>query len=331
MKVLIAGNLFHDYEYSIQRAFQSLGHQADLCFLNFEGPFYPGKSTFKWLKYGALPIKLGVDAVLNYDKARHNRSIRDLLRKSKYDLLLIIKGLSIEEETLTSFEGKKVLWVLDSISRFDSLHPILKHFDYHFSYEQSDIKYASQSLDCDMKYLPVGADEKKYQPLTFKMIYDLSFVGGRKPNRDEFLKKIGVYHKLALIGDFNKSEDAHIRSCTIAKSANHKTINQLYNQSKFNLNIHKPQNKESVNPRFFEILAAGGGVQLVEPKAALRDVFIDGKDLIYYTSLEELEDKIAFYQSRESLIKEIAVNGQEKVMKAHTWTHRIDKLLTYIQ
>jgi spore maturation protein CgeB len=331
MKILITGNIFHNYEYSFKRAFEGLGHDVALSFFNFEGPFYFGFQTIKWLKFGLLPHKLGIKYFLNKAIDKHNKEIKNLIQNNDYDLLLVIKGLSIDPEIVSNFKGKKALWIFDSITRFPELHDQIDNYTRVFSFEPSDVPYCKNELGKSITFLPLAVDPEYYHPVKSPKKYELSFVGGRKPNREPFIKEICGDYNFALIGDFYKSKDKRIKSRVIAKNADHKFINELYNSTNVNLNIHKPQSKEAVNIRFFEILASGGGVQFVEPQKAFLDEFKDGEDLIYYHSKEELEKKLALYLNDEEKCREIAHNGYLKTINGHTWKHRAEKLLKAIK
>lgn len=325
MKVLITGNIFHEYEFSIGNAFENLGCEVHMHFFNYEGPFYPTFQTFKWLKYGFFPEKLGLKYFYGRDYSRYNTQLKNKIADEDYDLVLVIKGLTLEPDTLDNFSGIKALWVLDSISRFKELQKRLSKYNLVYSYEPSDIDYCQTQLGIKIKFLPVAFDPIQYRPIITSKKHLISFVGGRKPNRESFIKQISKVYPVTLVGDFHKSDDWGLRKNTILKVADHSSINEFYNQSVFNLNIHKPQSVRGVNPRFFEILGSGG-VQLVDPKPMVTD-FEDGKDLIYYKSAEECLEKILFYKDKPDLLKKISHAGYAKAKGAHTWKHRISKIL----
>lgn len=326
MRVLISGNLFHDYEHSLKRAFESLGHDVHLTFLNFEGPFTATKDFQKWLKFGFLPHKLGLDVFKQRSVDLYNKRLERLIKTQKFDLILVVKGLSIDENVLRNFTGPKVLWVLDSIKRFPKIQQALDSYDRIYSYEASDISFCASKLGRKIQNLPVGFDPLWYSPARLNVKYDVSFVGGRKPNREDFIKTIIDETPMALIGDFYKSKNKVIRASVVRRRADHKFINDLYNLTRVNLNIHKPQSDEGVNPRFFEILGSGGGVQFVEPKKGASE-FLDGIDLVYYSSKEEFLDKLKFYLKHQETCKKISESGRAKVLNGHTWSHRVKTIL----
>ncbi len=312
---------------SIKRAFESLGHEVELHFLNFEGPFYMKGDTVNWLKYGVLPDKFGIDFFIKNSRDKYNKQLKNILNESKIDLVVVIKGLTLDIDVFDNYTGHKVLWVLDSIMRFPEIQMLLPIFDHVYSYEYSDIEFCKQNLNIEIKNLSVAYDPNLYMPLQRQLLHRISFVGGRKPNREEFVTRIAKELPMALVGDFYKSSNSKVRKNVVARKAGHIYINELYNSSLINLNIHKPQSQIGVNPRFFEILGAGGGIQFVEPKRAF-DTFKDGIDLIYYNSVEECIDKAKFYHNNESLCRKIASSGHMKVIKSHTWSHRVAQIIS---
>jgi spore maturation protein CgeB len=56
-------------------------------------------------------------------------------------------------------------------------------------------------------------------------------------------------------------------------------------------------------------------------------IFEDGKDLVYYNSLEDCIDKIIYYANNNSERQKIAESGYNKVLNNHTQVHRVDFII----
>lgn len=331
MKVLLTGNLFNNYESSIKKALEQNGCEVDLLFNNIEGPYYWNFQTTNWLKYGFLPHKAKFKWFLNRNILAYNNKLKKIILAQNYDLLFVVKGLTISSEILDIFKGIKILWMLDSIKRFPRVLNSISFYNYVFTYEPDDVIFCKNNSLKDIEFLPVGFDESQYYRMNLKKRNELSFVGGVTQNREALLKQI-INHdiEIKIIGGFHKSKDYGIRSKCISKYADHAEINKLYNESIINLNIHKDQSKEGTNPRTFEIMGAGGGLLISNSKSILRSYFVENQEIVYYSSPEELIRKVKYYKCNQNEANDIAAAAYLKVRANHTWADRIKEMLTYI-
>jgi spore maturation protein CgeB len=102
---------------------------------------------------------------------------------------------------------------------------------------------------------------------------------------------------------------------------------KILQQSKITLNS-MPFFKNGSHERVFAGLACGA-VPVTSDSLYLRDVFVDGKDLIFYSMAhrEDVNGKILDLLSNESKRAEVALHGYEKVKRDHTWDNRVEVLL----
>ena len=54
---------------------------------------------------------------------------------------------------------------------------------------------------------------------------------------------------------------------------------------------------------------------------------IENEDIIYYDSVEELAQKISYYEENKEERSKIASNGRQKVLKNHTQIQWVDKII----
>lgn len=81
-----------------------------------------------------------------------------------------------------------------------------------------------------------------------------------------------------------------------------------------------------LNARAFE--AAGiGAFQIVDWRPYIEQLFVDGKELVTFKSMEELKRLIDFYLPREEERRAIAEAGKRRALAEHTYQHRLDLLL----
>ena len=101
---------------------------------------------------------------------------------------------------------------------------------------------------------------------------------------------------------------------------------KLYNTSKINLNMTNATILEGFPMRVFEVPGFGGFL-LTDYRPMLGEFFEIGKEVVCYMDIEDLRGKIKYYLAHPDERKEIARRGQERVLKEHTYRHRMQKLI----
>lgn len=110
---------------------------------------------------------------------------------------------------------------------------------------------------------------------------------------------------------------------------------QEYRASKIGLNIHviyghKRRGKRGLNMRTFEIPAAGC-FELVDHMEELNNFFAINKEIVTFSDEKDLLEKIAYYLENEKEREKIAEAGRRRVLKEHTYQHRMKVLLSTIE
>ncbi len=100
----------------------------------------------------------------------------------------------------------------------------------------------------------------------------------------------------------------------------------IFSQSKINLNITLRNIKTGIPLRIWDILGAGGFV-LTNFQAELKELFEQGKHLDWYSSHNEMMDKIAYYLAHDKERQRIAKEGNMLVKKEHTMEKRVQVIL----
>ena len=80
------------------------------------------------------------------------------------------------------------------------------------------------------------------------------------------------------------------------------------------------------NMRLFE--STGVGTLLItDQKKNLADLFEPGREVVTYSSAEEAAEMIRYYVEHPQLAEDIALAGQRRTLREHTYRHRIDELV----
>lgn len=184
-------------------------------------------------------------------------------------------------------------------------------------------------LDEIRKALPVYPERGFVEPDNYRV---LKYVIGRKltsKERIRYLTALGDKYKI----DLYTLDD----SASIPGVINHGTADYIdvmpfvFNQSRINLNITLRSIDTGIPQRCMDIMGCGGFLlsnyqadffldAVTEDGSA---AFAPGVDFDFYSSSEELLDKVGYYLSHEDERAQIARNGYEKVKKFYS----IDKFL----
>ena len=82
----------------------------------------------------------------------------------------------------------------------------------------------------------------------------------------------------------------------------------------------------SVNCRAFEI-AGAGGLQIMEYRQAIEDCFDPGKEIVTFSTFEELTDHIRRFQKDGDAAMKIRKAGFDRANAQHTYRHRLTSIL----
>lgn len=331
MKILLTGDLFHNYDKDILEATIELGHEVDFLFNNLHGPFNLLKNFHKKLAFGILPNKLGIHFFVKQNVKRYNKTIQRLTSMHNYDLIVFIGGRTIEQNQLAQIKSPKVLWFMDGIELNPHVKVKLSLFDYVFFFEPTDTTNYKSILNNKCSSLHLGFNPKRFYPINSSFKYDFSFIGSYYDVRNDLLSKIVKEDSKGLIiGDYHRSNNPIIKKLNTRKQIEIAEVNEIYNQSIFNLNIHHVQSKEGMNVRTFEILGSGN-IQFVENQKAALELFKDGENILFYDSPEMLQKKFDYYSSKPELLERIRKNAYNVAIANHTWKNRMEEMILILK
>jgi glycosyltransferase involved in cell wall biosynthesis len=100
---------------------------------------------------------------------------------------------------------------------------------------------------------------------------------------------------------------------------------QLMYQSRLTFNIHADASGRVGNMRMFE--ATGAGTCLVTDTGPnLADLFVDGKEVVTYSSLDECVEKVTYLLEHEDERQAIASAGQQRCLRDHSIASRCEQI-----
>lgn len=263
-----------------------------------------------------------VEKTNSIGKEATNVEILKIVKKENPDYVFWTTNLhQIDFETLdkiTEMGVKIIAWFSDDHWRFENYS---RHVAKHVFCSITTDMYAVEKYEReDLKVIKSqwAANPDYYKKTNSKILYDVSFVGGKHGDRQKSL-------------DYLKSRC----SCTInifGKGFNSflkfdKMI-EVFNASRINLNFSDSSTKgfdTQIKGRVFEIPMCGGFL-LTEYADGIEEYFEIGKEIECFESLQEAAGKVEYYLKYEDKRMEIAKTGQDRSLKDHTWVKRFKKL-----
>jgi spore maturation protein CgeB len=262
------------------------------------------------------------------------------------DVLICMAQAPISPRALTELRRQgviTVLWFVEDYLRFTYWKEVAKYFDYVFTIQKGEcIEAIRKAGAAHVHYLPTACDPAIHQPLTLnpeemaRWGSPISFVGAGYYNRRQTFA--GLAHlpcklwgtEWPACKPFDKMVQEAGRRLTPEEYI------KIFNGTEININLHSSSERDGVdpsgdflNPRTFE-LAACGAFQLVDERALLSECFTPGEEIVTFSSVGDLKDKIEFYRDRPEERQRIAAKARERALRDHTYEKRIEEMLSII-
>jgi spore maturation protein CgeB len=262
------------------------------------------------------------------------------------DILICMAQAPISPRALIELRRQgviTVLWFVEDYLRFTYWKETAKYFDYVFTIQKGECIEAIRKAGAGhVHYLPTACDPSVHVPLNLsaeereRWGSPISFVGAGYYNRRQTFA--GLAHlpcklwgtEWPTCKPFDKMVQEAGRRLTPEEYI------RIFNATEINLNLHSSNERDGVdpsgdflNPRTFE-LAACGAFQLVDERELLPECFKAGEEVITFSSIADLKDKIEYYRDRPEERERIAKRARERVLSEHTYQKRLEQMLTLI-
>lgn len=105
---------------------------------------------------------------------------------------------------------------------------------------------------------------------------------------------------------------------------------EAFRQSEINLNITLRSIKSGMPQRILDIIGAGGFL-ITNYQAEMEEYFRAGESYEYYSDLDDLEEKVAFYLKHPKIRQKIIQNGQKIVEERFTYEKKLDEIFQCVK
>lgn len=223
--------------------------------------------------------------------------------------------------------------------------------DFYFSTASANderMEGFSEFAKRDFITIPLAADSIVLQPsFEDKFASDIAFIGTNLPQKREFFKEwlfpLKKEYDLHLYGQDWTMFDRYLGLVTKAgQYFNIPVVKKLqkpklalgdeakiYASSKILVNIHEDYQRAyggDCNERTFKIPFCGG-FEITDDVRVIHDYFKEDKEIVIAKDKDDWFDKIRYYYDNPKEAKKIALAGQKRVKKDHTYHNRVDQMI----
>ena len=144
------------------------------------------------------------------------------------------------------------------------------------------------------------------------------------------IERINIINGLSQLFDvhlFTRSDASELKQTHIHGGVStHKEMPVVFSKSKINLNITMRGIQTGIPQRVWDVLGCGGFL-LTDYQQELEEYFVNGEDLVWFSSPEECGELAYYYLNHDNERRSIAQKGYEKVREHHTYDFRVAEML----
>jgi spore maturation protein CgeB len=272
---------------------------------------------------------------------RFNRRLLSDLRRERADLLLVLKGQHVMPETVER------LRTIAPVLNFYPDDPFSPHFSARLTYGTESLAAYDVCLTFArhlipayreagaraVAYLPFAADPGLHQPYPSSRApdFDVVFVGNLdSPERVHWLAAVADY-RLGIFGERTRTEvhrRSALRRATFHPPVYGADLAQALSRGAISINILRDQNRLSHNMRSYESPACGA-FTLSQRSRELTELFREGEEVVFFETIEELREQVAYWLPRDAERMRTAQAGLERARR-ETYAERARTILELV-
>lgn len=263
-------------------------------------------------------------------------------RACRAELFLAIFGFDIREQTVRALRAQGVrtaCWWLNDPFHLDRSFVQAGWYDRYFTNAPSCVPAYHAAGFAGARGLLHAIYPPWHRPVTLSATErdaytcDIAFAGDWETVREQALLRLAGTYRVQIRGPWRRKlpADSPLRACIAADWFSPDEMPRIAAGAAIVLNLHAwfGQDDRGTNPRVFE--AAGcGAFQLCDWKQEIPGCFADGKELVLYRSLDELEEKVAYWLPREQERRAIAAAAAARAVRDHSYSVRLQELFALL-
>ncbi len=221
-------------------------------------------------------------------------------------------GLSLPPEDLPDHTIPKACYLIDTHIHLENHLQIARPFDFIFLAQKEYVEEFKKAGYEQVFWLPLACDEEIHAGSAVEKLCDVGFVGtvDSAPER-----------RKRLLNELSNNFNLNCQRKFMEEMAT------LYSESRI---VFNNAIKQDLNMRVFEGLCSGSLVVTDRASGSgLEEIFTDKKHLAYYDDATLLET-VRYYLDHPEERERIAAEGRKEVLSRHTYSHRIDTMMNYL-
>ncbi|MDZ4756607.1 MAG: glycosyltransferase [Bacteroidota bacterium] len=198
-------------------------------------------------------------------------------------------------------------WAIDNHINYRWHKEFAVFFDYVFFAQKDFTQQASKYAGKNVAWLPLACDPSIHQNKHLERTVACGFVGNMNKHRQHYFDQLKTKTHIQIVNGLNPYQMA-----------------DYYNTCKSVFNISM---RGDLNMRTFEAMACGSLLITQDIQNGINDLFEPGKNIITH-NLNNAAEVINYYEKNSELIAPIAQAGYELVIREHTYSNRMQTLIT---
>lgn len=339
MKLLIVGS---DKHWAIENYFLHYFQQQE----GIKAEIFPAHSIFYAFYYRSIVNKIAFRLGLSRLYQRINTELLEYAANFQPDIIWVFKGMEIFPDTLKKLKEQGIF-----LANYNPDHPFrftyrgsgnknvlegLPHYDLHLSYSKNILSEIKEKYGIQGEWLPFAyqAGEEEIQiPRQDKN--SLCFIGNPDKIRADFIRFL--VQKGIPVEVYGNHWDKHLKglegsSIKIHPPVFREDFQKTAVQYRVQLNIFRPQNRDSHNMRTFEMPALGC-IMLAPYSAEHSILFEENTEAFYYRDQEEACQKarhiLDLTQDQALKIKQNALKRSKE--SGYTYDERAREVLSFFR
>ena len=323
MVILYSGSLKPESATTYRRkALQRLGQETE----GIDADSYAQTSSL----LGKVLFRLSVGPHI----ARYNRDLIERATKLNPDVFWADKDLLVTPQTLRQLKRRGIITV--SYMSYNPFGPrndpgwrlhleTIPFFDLHVVPRQTSVadykqRGAERVIATRFAYEPTVHFPPPLQIMDFQRLREVSFIGSPYDHRADIFSTLS---RLGFPLSISGNARAWKRDLPAHAFSKHFVDGELFGvqyreaiwHSKINLSFVTHSNVDEIAHKSLEI-AASGGFLLAERSEGHMKIFEENSEAVFFSSIEELRDKINTYLPNKEAREEIASSGYKRAIKS---------------
>ena len=259
-----------------------------------------------------------------------NLSLLQQVHSFRPHYLLVIKGDTLTSQTISQISNSGVVtinWFPDWLISWQWVKTYAPLYTVFINSCYDTFEKLTQ-LGIKNYYLPYAAPTSRHRKKLIKK-YAVTFIGQHSPRRERYFKYIA---DLGLqIWGYDRWRTSSLTHLFNGATSQAET-QTIISRSRIVINILTGTDSfqpTAVNVRTFEALSAGTFL-LVRDHPILKRHFKVGKELVTFTTPNDLRHKVKYYLTHSQEREKIALAGYNGVLKNHTFAKRLQELFKIV-